>query len=248
LDQSRLALHRGLRRRRRRHRCRLDCTCGIRSRQREGLASVIVVWRFSGSRTLSATSERRAQQLVAVSFFLLAPYGAVEADRDTTSVRGGPRGPRPLVCLAAMSSMTFHPGTGLGDEPCKREHLLAKSHHLDETADVEAHEPISGLCRRVAISPNLPHPREVQGFSFTGSPSRTRMYQYRPDPVHAGRITLYQYSAPRSARANLHGWPARTTDCSDHPEEGLPRATTSVSARCGCRPAPRRVASAGACK
>ncbi len=48
----------------------------------EGLASVIVLWRFSGSRTLSATSERRAQQLVAVSFFLLAPYIAFEATRS----------------------------------------------------------------------------------------------------------------------------------------------------------------------
>jgi divalent metal cation (Fe/Co/Zn/Cd) transporter len=47
----------------------------------EGLASVIVVWRFSGSRTLSANSERRAQQLVALSFFLLAPYVAFEATR-----------------------------------------------------------------------------------------------------------------------------------------------------------------------
>jgi divalent metal cation (Fe/Co/Zn/Cd) transporter len=47
----------------------------------EGFASVIVVWRFSGSRTLSATSERRAQQLVALSFFLLAPYIAFEATR-----------------------------------------------------------------------------------------------------------------------------------------------------------------------
>ena len=45
----------------------------------KGLASVIVVWRFSGTRTLSATSERRAQQLVALSFFLLAPYVASEA-------------------------------------------------------------------------------------------------------------------------------------------------------------------------
>jgi divalent metal cation (Fe/Co/Zn/Cd) transporter len=45
----------------------------------EGLASFIVVWRFSGARTFSATSERRAQQLVALSFFLLAPYVAVEA-------------------------------------------------------------------------------------------------------------------------------------------------------------------------
>lgn len=47
----------------------------------EGLASVIVLWRFSGSRTLSTSSERRAQQLVALSFFLLAPYIAFEATR-----------------------------------------------------------------------------------------------------------------------------------------------------------------------
>ena len=45
----------------------------------EGLASFVVVWRFSGSRTLSPSSERRAQQLVASSFFLLAPYVASEA-------------------------------------------------------------------------------------------------------------------------------------------------------------------------
>jgi divalent metal cation (Fe/Co/Zn/Cd) transporter len=48
----------------------------------EGLASIIVIWRFTGSRTLSATSERRAQKAVAVSFFLLAPYIAFESLRD----------------------------------------------------------------------------------------------------------------------------------------------------------------------
>src|SRR5437660_280398 len=47
----------------------------------EAVASLIIVWRFSGARTLSLTSERRAQKLVAVSFFLLAPYIAVEATR-----------------------------------------------------------------------------------------------------------------------------------------------------------------------
>src|SRR5229473_1024633 len=45
----------------------------------EGLASVIVIWRFTGSRTHSATSERRAQRAVAISFFLLAPYIAIDA-------------------------------------------------------------------------------------------------------------------------------------------------------------------------
>lgn len=47
----------------------------------EGLAAMIVVWRFSGTRIQSETAERRAQQGVAISFFLLAPYIAVEAIR-----------------------------------------------------------------------------------------------------------------------------------------------------------------------
>jgi divalent metal cation (Fe/Co/Zn/Cd) transporter len=45
----------------------------------EGLASVIVIWRFTGSRTLSETAERPAQRGVAVSFWLLAPYIAAES-------------------------------------------------------------------------------------------------------------------------------------------------------------------------
>jgi divalent metal cation (Fe/Co/Zn/Cd) transporter len=45
----------------------------------EGMASLIVVWRFTGSRMLSETSEPAAQRLVAISFFLLAPYIAAEA-------------------------------------------------------------------------------------------------------------------------------------------------------------------------
>ena len=40
----------------------------------EGLASAIVIWRFTGRRTLSEHSERRAQRWVGGSFFLLAPY------------------------------------------------------------------------------------------------------------------------------------------------------------------------------
>ena len=48
----------------------------------EGLASVIVIWRFTGARTLSRTAERRAQRAVAVSFWLLAPYIAAESARD----------------------------------------------------------------------------------------------------------------------------------------------------------------------
>jgi divalent metal cation (Fe/Co/Zn/Cd) transporter len=45
----------------------------------EGMASVVIIWRFWGARALSETAERRAQKLVAVQFFVLAPYVAGEA-------------------------------------------------------------------------------------------------------------------------------------------------------------------------
>lgn len=45
----------------------------------EGFASGIIIWRFTGARMHSDAAEERAQKLVAVQFFLLAPYIAVEA-------------------------------------------------------------------------------------------------------------------------------------------------------------------------
>jgi divalent metal cation (Fe/Co/Zn/Cd) transporter len=45
----------------------------------EGFASLVIVWRFTGSRLLSDKAEARAQKLVAVQFFLLAPYVGGEA-------------------------------------------------------------------------------------------------------------------------------------------------------------------------
>jgi divalent metal cation (Fe/Co/Zn/Cd) transporter len=45
----------------------------------EGGASLVIVWRFTGARATSEAAERRAQRLVAVQFFLLAPYVAAEA-------------------------------------------------------------------------------------------------------------------------------------------------------------------------
>ena len=77
----------------------------------EAMARVIVIWRFTGTRLASPTSERRAQQLVAVSFFLLAPYIAAEAlralaagDRAETSVIG-------LVLTAGTA--VFEPALGI---------------------------------------------------------------------------------------------------------------------------------------
>jgi divalent metal cation (Fe/Co/Zn/Cd) transporter len=47
----------------------------------EGVASLVIVWRFTGHRLLSQAAEHRAQKLVAVQFFVLAPYVAFEAVR-----------------------------------------------------------------------------------------------------------------------------------------------------------------------
>jgi divalent metal cation (Fe/Co/Zn/Cd) transporter len=45
----------------------------------EGVASVVIIWRFSGSRMFSQSAERRAQFLVAIQFFILAPFITYEA-------------------------------------------------------------------------------------------------------------------------------------------------------------------------
>ena len=47
----------------------------------EGFASAIIVWRFTGHRIFSEAAEKRAQKLVAIQFFLLAPYVGFESLR-----------------------------------------------------------------------------------------------------------------------------------------------------------------------
>lgn len=45
----------------------------------EGIASLVIVWRFTGARLHSEHAERRAQKLVAIQFFVLVPYVTAEA-------------------------------------------------------------------------------------------------------------------------------------------------------------------------
>ena len=47
----------------------------------ELVAGVVLLWRFGSARVDSAAAERRAQRLIAVSFFVLAAYVTVEATR-----------------------------------------------------------------------------------------------------------------------------------------------------------------------
>jgi divalent metal cation (Fe/Co/Zn/Cd) transporter len=45
----------------------------------EGIASIVIIWRFTGRRIHSDGAEVRAQKIVAATFFLLAPYIIVAA-------------------------------------------------------------------------------------------------------------------------------------------------------------------------
>jgi divalent metal cation (Fe/Co/Zn/Cd) transporter len=68
----------------------------------ESLASIVVIWRFTGTRRLSEHAELRAERLVAITFFLLAPYIIQDAIR--TLIRGAhPRTSWPGIGLAISS-------------------------------------------------------------------------------------------------------------------------------------------------
>jgi divalent metal cation (Fe/Co/Zn/Cd) transporter len=72
----------------------------------EALAGVVVLWLFTGSRLNSSRAERRAQQMIAVSFYILAAYIAVEATR---SLVGGhePNASWVGIGLAAFTAPTM---------------------------------------------------------------------------------------------------------------------------------------------
>jgi len=76
----------------------------------EGLASAIVIWRFTGRRTLSEHSERRAQRWVAASFFLLAPYFLYEA--IARLINGTQAEAAPLAIALTASSVMLMPALG----------------------------------------------------------------------------------------------------------------------------------------
>jgi divalent metal cation (Fe/Co/Zn/Cd) transporter len=80
----------------------------------EGFASLVIVWRFTGSRMFSALAETRAQKLVAIQFFLLAPYVGVESVR---ALVGGERPDETLVGIAlAASSVVLMPLLGIAKQ------------------------------------------------------------------------------------------------------------------------------------
>ena len=80
----------------------------------EGFASLVIVWRFTGSRLHSDAAERRAQRLVAIQFFILAPYVMIEALRD---LAGGHHPDASWVGIGlAISSIVVMPLLGVAKQ------------------------------------------------------------------------------------------------------------------------------------
>jgi len=74
----------------------------------ESVAGVVLIWRFAASRASSEEAERRAQKLIALSFYLLAAYVGFEAIRNLLT------GERPDaswvgIGLAAVTLVTMPP-------------------------------------------------------------------------------------------------------------------------------------------
>ena len=93
----------------------------------EGLASVIVVWRFSGARTLSETAERRAQRRDVPELAAARPDGGESAAVDGNS----------------LPILVSHGETGTSTTARRRPHnvIPSRSYPHEEVLLIESHEP-----------------------------------------------------------------------------------------------------------
>jgi divalent metal cation (Fe/Co/Zn/Cd) transporter len=80
----------------------------------EGFASAVIVWRFTGDRIFSEAAETRAQKLVAIQFFLLAPYVGFESVK---ALAAGDHAEVSLLGIAlAASSVVVMPYLGIAKQ------------------------------------------------------------------------------------------------------------------------------------
>ena len=77
----------------------------------EGLASIIVIWRFTGARVLAESTEERAQKAVAVSFWLLVPWITAGAIYDLAGDH--PASTTVIGLVITASSVIIMPALGL---------------------------------------------------------------------------------------------------------------------------------------
>ena len=137
----------------------------------EALASIIVIWRFTGTRLMGAGAERRAQQLVAVSFYLLAPYiaagaiwGLATGERAETSIAG--------LILTGGTAISESAGRG---SPSSR------------VVPVRIARPAAAAGRRLIFPPTpIPGISAGQGYPTKVSPGLQgpRKSDHPPPPIH----------------------------------------------------------------
>ena len=72
----------------------------------EASAGLVLAWLFTGQRALSEVSERRSEQLIAISFFVLAAYVIIEAGRSFITT-AEPSASWPGIALAACTAATM---------------------------------------------------------------------------------------------------------------------------------------------
>jgi divalent metal cation (Fe/Co/Zn/Cd) transporter len=74
----------------------------------ESIAGIVVLWRFAGSRATSEAAEQRAQRLIAITFYAIAAYVAVEAGRSLIT-GAEPEASWVGIGLAAFTAATMPP-------------------------------------------------------------------------------------------------------------------------------------------
>ena len=74
----------------------------------ESAAGLVVVWRFAAARASSDAAEQRAQRLIALSFYAIAAYVAVEATRSLIAA-DEPEASWVGIALAAFTAATMPP-------------------------------------------------------------------------------------------------------------------------------------------
>lgn len=107
----------------------------------EGVASIVIIWRFTGARMHSHAAEERAQKLVAIQFFILAPYVTYEAIGHL--VGGEHPEVSPLGMVLTASSAIGMPLLGIAKQRVARQ-LGSQATHGEGTQNL--------LCAYLAVA------------------------------------------------------------------------------------------------
>ena len=101
----------------------------------EAIAGFVVIWLFTGSRLGSSQAERRAQQMIAVSFYILAAYVGVESARTLVNA-DHPRASWVGIALAAFTARRCRFSRGRSDTSarCSTRPLRSRKHRRRASA------------------------------------------------------------------------------------------------------------------